>query len=140
MERKLENSLINRSPRQNVFCEKGVLKNFAKFTGKHLCQRLFFNKAAGMRPATLIKKRPWQRCFPVNFAKFLRTPFSQNSPWKLLLRLLSFFFWCYEYISTSSFDNSCQLRSSCREVFCKKDVLKKFHKIPRKTPVPESLI
>ena len=76
MERKLENSLINRSPRQNVFCEKGVLKNFAKFTGKHLCQRLFFNKAAGMRPATLIKKRPWQRCFPVNFAKFLRTPFS----------------------------------------------------------------
>ena len=25
-----------------VFCEKGVLKNVAKFTGKHLCQSLFF--------------------------------------------------------------------------------------------------
>ena len=25
-----------------VFCKKGVLRNFAKFTGKHLCQRLFF--------------------------------------------------------------------------------------------------
>ena len=26
---------------------KGVLRNFAKFTGKHLCQSLFFNKVAG---------------------------------------------------------------------------------------------
>ena len=25
-------------------------------------------------PATLLKRRPWHRCFPVNFAKFLRTP------------------------------------------------------------------
>ena len=24
-------------------------------------------------PATLLKRRPWHRCFPVNFAKFLRT-------------------------------------------------------------------
>ena len=23
-----------------VFCKKGVLRNFAKFAGKHLCQRL----------------------------------------------------------------------------------------------------
>ena len=27
--------------------KKGVLRNFAKFTGKHLCQCLFFNKVAG---------------------------------------------------------------------------------------------
>ena len=27
-----------------VFYKKGVLKNFAKFTGKHQCQSLFFNK------------------------------------------------------------------------------------------------
>ena len=26
--------------------KKGVLRNFAKFTGKHLCQSLFFNKVA----------------------------------------------------------------------------------------------
>ena len=58
-----------------VFCTKGVLRNFAKFSGKHLCQSLFFNKVAGLRPATLLKKRLWHRCFPVNFAKFLRTPF-----------------------------------------------------------------
>ena len=29
-----------------VFCKKGVLKNSAKFTGKHLCQSHFFNKVA----------------------------------------------------------------------------------------------
>ena len=54
----------------------GVLLNFAKFTGKHLCQSLFFNKVESFRRATLLKKRLWHRCFPVNFAKFLRTPFS----------------------------------------------------------------
>ena len=37
-----------RSGHQEVFCKKDVLENFAKFTGKHL----------------------WQKCFPVNFAKF----------------------------------------------------------------------
>ena len=37
-----------------VFCKKGVLKNFAKFSGKHLCQSLFSNKVADLRPATLL--------------------------------------------------------------------------------------
>ena len=31
-----------------VFFEKGVLRNFAKFTGKYLCQSLFFNYVAGL--------------------------------------------------------------------------------------------
>ena len=35
-----------RSSRPEVFCKKGVLRNFAKFTGKHMCQSLFFNKVA----------------------------------------------------------------------------------------------
>ena len=39
-----------------VFCKKGVLRNFAKFTGKYLYQRLFLDKVAGLRPATLLKK------------------------------------------------------------------------------------
>ena len=30
-----------------MFCKKGVLRNFAKFKGEHLCQSLFFNKVAG---------------------------------------------------------------------------------------------
>ena len=36
--------------RPKVFRRKGVLRNFAKFTGKHLCHNLFFNKIAGLRP------------------------------------------------------------------------------------------
>ena len=56
-----------------VFCKKVVLRNFAKFTRKHLRQRLFFNKIAG-RLAILLRTSLWHRCFPVNFAKFLRTP------------------------------------------------------------------
>ena len=28
--------------------KEGVLRNSAKFTGKHLCQGLFFNKVAGL--------------------------------------------------------------------------------------------
>ena len=39
-----------RSSRQEVFCKKGVLKNFTKFKGKHQCQSLFFNKVARSRP------------------------------------------------------------------------------------------
>ena len=64
-----------RSSRPEVFSKKDVLRNFTKFTGKHLCQSLFFKEVAGLRPATLLKKRPWHRCFPVKFVKFLRTPF-----------------------------------------------------------------
>ena len=36
----------DRSSRPEVFYKKGVPRNFAKFTGKHLCQSLFFNKVA----------------------------------------------------------------------------------------------
>ena len=35
--------------------------------------------------ATLLKKRLWHRCFPVNFVKFLRTQFLQNTSGRLLL-------------------------------------------------------
>ena len=49
--------------RPKVFCKTGVLRNFAKFTRKHLYQSLFFNKVAALRPATLLKKRLWHRCF-----------------------------------------------------------------------------
>ena len=41
---------------RGALCKK-VLGNFTKFTAKHLCQSLFFNKVAGLRHATLLKKR-----------------------------------------------------------------------------------
>ena len=62
-----------------VFCIIAVLKNFKKFTRKHLCQSFLFK-----RPATLFKKGLCHLCFPVNFVKFLRTPFYRTPPWLLL--------------------------------------------------------
>ena len=61
--------------------QKGVLRNFTEFTVKHLCQSLFFNKVAVLRPAIFLKKRLWHRCFPVNFVKFLETPFYIEHLW-----------------------------------------------------------
>ena len=59
------------------FVRKGVLRNFSKFTAKHTCVRV----AAW----NFIKKTLWHRCFLVNFSKFLRTYFLQNTSGKLLL-------------------------------------------------------
>ena len=77
--------LLYRSSRPKLFCRKDVLKNFAKFGRKDLCQSLCFNKAAGHRPATLLKRRLWYRCFPVNFVKFLQISFlREHLRWLLL--------------------------------------------------------
>ena len=76
-----------RSSHRRCSVRKAVLENFAKFTGKHLCQSLFFNKVLGW-PATLLKRRLWNRCFSVNFEKFVRTSFLQSTSGRLLLRLL----------------------------------------------------
>ena len=51
-----------KSSRAQVFCKKGALRNFTKFTGKNLCQSLFFSKVAG-----LIKKETLAQVFPCEF-------------------------------------------------------------------------
>ena len=57
----------NQKQPPEVFYKKGVLKNFAKFTGKHLCQSLFFNKVAGLRNfAKFTGKHLCQRLFARN--------------------------------------------------------------------------
>ena len=44
--RQLKLSLtLSRSSRRRYSVRKGTLRNFTKFTGKHLCQSLCFNKA-----------------------------------------------------------------------------------------------
>ena len=89
--RKLSRHLFQyRSSHQGWSIKKGVLRNFTKFTGKHLCQSLFFNKVAGLRPVTLFKKTLWHRCFPVNFVKFLGTPILQNTSGRLLPSVKTF--------------------------------------------------
>ena len=59
-------------------------------------------QASGLRPATLLKKRVWRKCFPVNFAKFLGIPFLQSSSGRLLLSFLHtvrYFFSSSYYVS-----------------------------------------
>ena len=79
---------MNRGSYPQVFCKEIVARNYAKLTVKQLCQSLFFNKVARLRPASLLKKRLWHRCFSVNFVKFLRTLFFIELLWWLLLNEL----------------------------------------------------
>ena len=74
---------------QKCSLRKDGLRNFAKFRGKHLYQSLFFDKVA-VELCSFIRKRSWRRCFPLNFWKFLRTPFSQNTSGWLLLNFYDF--------------------------------------------------
>ena len=97
---------IYRSSRPEVFCKKGVLRNLTKFIGKHLCQNPFFNKVAGLRPATLLKKRIWHRSFP-EFCQISKNTFLHRTP----LVAASAVTWnCYWYIfvtnKNSSYDTS----------------------------------
>ena len=66
---RLKQALFTEAVVQRCSVKKGVLRNSAKLTGEHLLQSLFLNKVAGLR----------HRCFSVNFAKFSRTPFLQNT-------------------------------------------------------------
>ena len=70
-------SLRDRSYSEAVSQRCSLKKVFlAKFTGKHLCQSLFFKNGA------------WYSCFPVNFMKFLRTSFLKEHLWWLRLFII----------------------------------------------------
>ena len=68
-----------RSSRTEVFCKKDVLRNFAKFTGKHLCQRLFFNKVAGLA-CKFIKKESLAQVFSCEFCEISKNTFFYRTP------------------------------------------------------------
>ena len=78
-----ESERINyRSSRLEVFCKKGVLKSFVKFTGKHLCQSLFFHKVAGHN---FIKKETLAQVFSCEFYEISKNSFFIEHLWWLLL-------------------------------------------------------
>ena len=68
-----------RSSRPEVFCEKGDVRNFAKFTGKHLCQSLFFNKVAG-QARNFIKKETLAQVFSREFCEIYKNTFFYSTP------------------------------------------------------------
>ena len=81
-----------RRSRPRVFYKKDVLRNFAKCTGKHLCQRFFLNKVAGLRPkaCNFIKKKSLAQVFSCEFCEISKnTFFPEHLRW-LLLSLESF--------------------------------------------------
>ena len=57
---------------------EGVLSNFAKFTGKHLCQSLFYNNVAGLRPA---KKDTLTQVFSCEFCNISKYTFFTKHLW-----------------------------------------------------------
>ena len=60
--------------RPEVFYKRDVSEHFRS------------SRPVRLRPATLSKMRLWHRCFPMNFAKFLRTPFFiEHLQWLLLI-------------------------------------------------------
>ena len=71
--------LATRSSHRGCPIKEGVFENFAKLRGKQLCRSLLFNKAAGLRPATSLKKKIRHRRSSLNFVKILRKPFLQNT-------------------------------------------------------------
>ena len=68
-----------RSSHRRCSIKKGVLKNFANFTGKHLCWSLFL--ITDLQARNFIKKILLQ-CFLI---KLLRTPILKNICERLLL-------------------------------------------------------
>ena len=53
--KKFEPSFFQKQPPE-VFYKKNVLKNFAIFTGKHLCSSLFLIELQASRPLTLLQR------------------------------------------------------------------------------------
>ena len=60
-----------------MFCKEGVLRNFAKFIGKHLYQSLFFNK---VKACNFIKIEALARLFFYEFCEISKNTFSYRTP------------------------------------------------------------
>ena len=56
--------------------QKKIFLEISQNSQENTCARDFF--FAGLRPASLLIKSLWCRCFPVNFEKFLGTPFTEH--------------------------------------------------------------
>ena len=57
---------------------------------KHLCQSLFFNKVAGLRPATLFKKETLAQMLSYEFCEISKNTSFHRTPLVAALRAASF--------------------------------------------------
>ena len=95
-----------KQPRE-MFCKKAIFKNFSKFTGEHQCWSFVSDKAAGLRPLVLLKKRLLHHRyhFSVNFTKLLTAIFLEHLwvPTSEQINLCSFqsvekYYWCVQCV------------------------------------------
>ena len=82
--------IIQKQPSE-VFCEKYVLRNFAKFIEKQLCQSIFFNKVAGLR-----KKETMAQVFSCKFCKMSKN-ISKKISKNFLENTFCGYFWLQQY-------------------------------------------
>ena len=73
-----------RGSRLKVFYKKNVIDIFAKLTWKHLCQSLYFNKVANLKPSTLLKKETPTQVFSCEVFKIFKSAFLTEHLWLLL--------------------------------------------------------
>ena len=83
-------------------------------------------QAWSLMPATSLKKRLWHSCFPVNFAKLLRTPFLTEPLRRLLLK----------------YSRKLIIRILLKQKQLSRGILRKkysenLHQIYRRTPMPK---
>ena len=64
-----------------VFYKKSVLRYFAKFTAKHLCQSLFFNKVCRPQPCNFIEKETLAQVFSCKFCEISKNTFFTEHLW-----------------------------------------------------------
>ena len=117
----LIHSTTRSSPSQ-MFLKIGAFKNFANFTGKHLCWSFFLLKFQTLRPATLLKSNYNTGIFSVQFAEFLRTPFfTEQFQWLLPYTRhdSDYVAWSYKKKNKSKVKN---IKESCLEAFQRKQV------------------
>ena len=101
---------------------KKVFLEISPNSQENTCTRVSFLK-------TLQALGLWHRCFPVNFAKFLRSPFFIEHLWWLLLKVTTLrWLLCQIDVQKQLFADVLQTRYS-----------ENIRNIHRKTPVPESL-
>ena len=85
-----------------IFFKIGPLKNFANFTGKHLCWSPFFNIVAGLKRSVTFLKRDsnpgvfWEICEVFKNTFFYRTPPVAASETKDVFNFQCF---CYDYVA-----------------------------------------
>ena len=85
---------ISRSNHRRCSVKK-CYKKFRKFHRKTSMLESLFNKVPCLQVCNFIKKRLQHRCFPVKFAKFLRTPILKS----ICERLLCISYVLHKYVS-----------------------------------------